>query len=110
MPLLNLNHTKTSCNNNTGSKLKQPLSPPPPPQPPTQTLPQTLLSLTPSPSPTNRLRRFRRQRRHSCQRCRGNNKSDYKSAEAIESDAADNKKIDADKELGGKKQKKRKKK
>jgi hypothetical protein len=40
----------------------------------------------------------------------GNDKSDYKSAEAIKSDAADNKKRSADKELGGKKQKKRRKK
>ncbi len=39
----------------------------------------------------------------------GNNKSDYKSAEAIESDAADNKKRSADEELGEKKQKKGKK-
>ena len=39
----------------------------------------------------------------------GNDKSDYKSAEAIESDAADNKKRSADEELGGKKQKKGKK-
>jgi hypothetical protein len=39
----------------------------------------------------------------------GNDKSDYESAEAIKSDAADNKKRSADKELG-KKTKKRKKK
>ncbi len=39
----------------------------------------------------------------------GKDKSDYKSAEAIKSDAADNKKRSADKELRGKKQKKGKK-
>ena len=39
----------------------------------------------------------------------GNDKSDYKSAEAIESDAADNKKRSADEKLGKKNEKKGKK-
>ena len=39
----------------------------------------------------------------------GKDKSDYKSAEAIKSDTADNKKRSADEELGGKKRKKGKK-